>query len=1324
MGNRSTLVSVAMLALCAAGCDQDPAPVAAPLLSQTAARFAVLGQLLERAAPLLEAAQGFRPADPMKRAAPLQLGVVLPRRYAGALRLAAGPVVLEVRPLGTVGGGARGIVQGRALVFAGAYQAADSFFVAQRERVEELVLLHGPAAPRRFSYQLLVTGGRVRQLAGVVEVLDRQGNARLRLEPPFAVDARGQRHEARVQFTGGRLTVSLPASLRRYPALLDPGWTTTGQMIYGHYFHTITRLANGKVLVAGGRHANTNTSSTCELYDAVSDTWTLTGYMTTQRRHHAAVILSNGKVLAVGGEDTKDAVNSAELYDPATGKWTATGSMAGARYEHRLVILASGKVLALGGRDKNNAHLASAELYDPATGKWSVTGSLSQPRRTPTALLLPTGKVMAAGGYNASGPLASVELFDPQLAIWISGGWMKWARDDHAAVLLPNGQVLIAGGEGAGGKALATAELYNPTSGKYAATSHNMIAAREQPTSTLLASGKVLLTGGKDHNGNTQATAEVYDPTTDKWSSANMMRTARRYHAAALLTTSEVLITGGKDDKDRRLTSAELFDPTSGQSCTSGASCGTGHCVDGICCESACADACRKCVLETTAFGSLGRCTFVARGKADTSASAPCTGGKVCDGGGRCKLALGQACKAALDCLGSPLVPVSALGSSWKYHDLGLDLGTAWLAAGYDDSSWKSGKGQLGYGDGDETTTLYKPAASKFPSAYFRKKVTLASVPSMAEVKVVHDDGFALWINGTLVASRHVANGLSHSAWASSASLDNEVTTTLVPQTSAGPFQQGVNILAVMIKQVDSLSSDLSFDAALKVIGGAGFCEAGLCCDKPCAGTCQACDVSGKQGTCSLTPSGKPDLKATPPCSGASACDGKGACKLITAQSCSNYSQCLSGFCTDFRCCDTSCSAPCRSCGLSGSEGTCSLVAAGKEDPSATTPCTGSQACDGLGNCKKVVVQACTSSAQCVGGICSDGYCCISSCAAACKSCGVVGSYGYCVDLKQGTQVNTGAKQCQGQQACDGSGACRTLLGQACAASAECISGICVDGVCCDKACDATCWACNIKGQQGTCAVLPAGQADPKASTPCAATGSCDGKGSCLLALGQKCTKGKQCSSDECADGYCCDTACGKACQSCDQAGKLGSCTAHPAKTDPENDCIGKDAKCGGACDATGVCDFPGVGQGCGTCKACDGTGSCARTPPDDSACGVIDCDKLDTKCKDFVDLTTGRCDSLGACKKANDTSSCSKFTDLCGPDAGVTPDLSAAPDSARSPDKGSEPDSGSVASEDPDSGCQVAGAGPGAASTMLVLLALGIVRRRARSWSSTTRRR
>ena len=157
-----------------------------------------------------------------------------------------------------------------------------------------------------------------------------------------------------------------------------------------------------------------------------------------------------------------------------------------------------------------------------------------------------------------------------------------------------------------------------------------------------------------------------------------------------------------------------------------------------------------------------------------------------------------------------------AWGSTWKYHHQGKDLGTGWRAASYNDASWPSGPAQLGYGDNDEKTKLKNPSPN-YPSAYFRKTFNLAKVPKGAKLTVLHDDGAAVWINGTQVLSKYMGHGTGYGAWASSTSSDNQKTSTTVTQGPSGPFKAGKNVLAVMIKQANASSSDLSFDLQLQL---------------------------------------------------------------------------------------------------------------------------------------------------------------------------------------------------------------------------------------------------------------------------------------------------------------------------------------------------------------------------------------------------------------------------------------------------------------------------------------------------------------------------
>ncbi len=283
--------------------------------------------------------------------------------------------------------------------------------------------------------------------------------------------------------------------------------------------------------------------------------WAAAGSMSTARHGHRATLLSSGKVLITGGWADpygNQPFASAEVYDPASGTWSTTASMASPRGDHTTTLLPNGKVLVSGGYIAGSA-LASAEVYDPASGTWSATASMATPRHAYTATLLPNGKVLVLGGWNRSS-LESAEVYDPASGTWSTTATMASARHGHTTTLLPNGKVLVVGGSisGNGSSSLASAEVYDPTSGTWRATA-SMASARHVHTATLLPNGKVLVSG----TGDGPTSAEVYDPASGTWSVAASMLTARNGHTVTSLPSGQVLVTGGRNG----VASAELYTP-------------------------------------------------------------------------------------------------------------------------------------------------------------------------------------------------------------------------------------------------------------------------------------------------------------------------------------------------------------------------------------------------------------------------------------------------------------------------------------------------------------------------------------------------------------------------------------------------------------------------------------------------------------------------------------------------------------------------------------------------------------------------------------------
>jgi hypothetical protein len=336
----------------------------------------------------------------------------------------------------------------------------------------------------------------------------------------------------------------------------------------GREWHTATLLPNGKVLVAGGYTGNFPNGTylnTAELYDTVTRNWASTGAPANPRGRHTDTLLLNGKVLIAGGAGPGGPLRSAELYDAARGTWTMTGLMNTTRGVHSATLLVDGRVLVAGGTSDGVNALASAEIYDPITGNWTTTAAMMAARCYPTATLLPDGRVLVAGG--AIGPrdnpaLASAEVYDLATGKWAATSAMAKDRQAHTATMLPNGRVLVVGGEDSSGTRLSSVEIYDPATGTWTATGA-LANGRKWHTANLLPNGKVLVVGGAG-NAVYPADAELYDPATGTWAIDGRVNTPRYWHTATLLPNGKVLIAGGGTGDNSAFASTELYDSAPG----------------------------------------------------------------------------------------------------------------------------------------------------------------------------------------------------------------------------------------------------------------------------------------------------------------------------------------------------------------------------------------------------------------------------------------------------------------------------------------------------------------------------------------------------------------------------------------------------------------------------------------------------------------------------------------------------------------------------------------------------------------------------------------
>ncbi len=167
--------------------------------------------------------------------------------------------------------------------------------------------------------------------------------------------------------------------------------------------------------------------------------------------------------------------------------------------------------------------------------------------------------------------------------------------------------------------------------------------------------------------------------------------------------------------------------------------------------------------------------------------------------------------------------PLIAANSTWKYNDTGVDLLTAWRAAGYIDSAWASGPGPLGYGGTTTpaTTLTWGPdAANRWPTYYFRRTFTASELARFTGFRlgVQRDDGAVVYLNGVEVFRTGMPAAPTVITYATRPTADQtgvKETLYFSPPLPLNALVAGENTIAVEVHQFSANNTDLRFDLTL-----------------------------------------------------------------------------------------------------------------------------------------------------------------------------------------------------------------------------------------------------------------------------------------------------------------------------------------------------------------------------------------------------------------------------------------------------------------------------------------------------------------------------
>jgi len=229
-------------------------------------------------------------------------------------------------------------------------------------------------------------------------------------------------------------------------------FTDMSAQIEIHLLRTLTTLADGRVLLVGGRDRYRESEpSDVEVYSPETDTWKPTSPLPESRSSHEATLLLDGRVLVVGGKDIGNhRMSTTLLYDPVTDKWNDAGSLSEARAGHSATLFPDGSVLVAGGSDDYLNYLCSAELFDSVSKQWRNVAKMPFARSGHGAAPLPDGRILLIGGATgetrrSSVVLSTTVLYGPKTDTWVEGPSLPAARS-YAHVLWNEEFIYLIGG--------------------------------------------------------------------------------------------------------------------------------------------------------------------------------------------------------------------------------------------------------------------------------------------------------------------------------------------------------------------------------------------------------------------------------------------------------------------------------------------------------------------------------------------------------------------------------------------------------------------------------------------------------------------------------------------------------------------------------------------------------------------------------------------------------------------------------------------------------------------------------------------------------------
>jgi len=1037
------------------------------------------------------------------------------------------------------------------------YPGTDAIWATTEARAELAYLLRDASAPTTFRLHLERGKGlsRVEPDHGGITFRDPRGTVRLQIPTPIALDARGVRRAAEMRLSddGATLQITLDDHGLERPILLDPAvlqgrWTLIGDRDKRTRGSLAFDPLRGKLIAYGGYYAGSYNEPgdpatrmyaytfPARTFDALANgpggfTSAMLGGSPpfADYGYFAAFDSARGKLVAVGSSQSDCTSGCSTNYKMMVSEWDSATNSWTARCEG--TCAATAPAAAQGGieviYDVSRSYTVVCNTSSRACWTWNgatTTGTWTAITSFPAAwmgrgfydtnyrgvtFLGSDGTYSWTGSAwtkrttsTVSGAIATTFDSIRKRAIAIKGNGLNtdtyewdgttaaWALIVSASTSTPYNKASIAMGfDPINGRAVA----WGGGNGQTSYYGFDFIGSVfEYQAFGNACAGDVDCSGGSCRDGYCCDTTCGSCRRCDGPGSGG---TCAAFAGAATTGTEHDVCTGTK-----ACDPAGVCKLKNGQTCASGNECISGACVDGVCCASACNQACEVC------NATPGTCTPAAKGSSGRSSC----GVGTCNGTLR---TCSTTCTTDADC------------SSLGYCSAGtcvttLGDGTACTR----DRQCSKGACR----DGVCCNSACEGPCNACATG------TCAALP--ATTKPVACAGYAC--SGT--------SGACATSCTSDASC-------AAGYYCDGVFCQRARARGEGCARTEQCSSGLSCaDGVCCNSACDGACQACSAANKQSGDAPHVCGPA-KSGSDPGDRCPKDDASS---CGRSGVCGATGTCALYAkGAACGSGVVCDAGSAKG-RTCDGLGACVTDSAGTKCAPGTCSATDGCSFTCTTDSECDATGFCDS-GNCRARAASGstCTSNNQCASAYCVDGVCCSTACNAICEACNGSGTEGTCTASAGPPRAGHGSCPTASSDdactaaACDGTtrDACKAFAGPeiacraaTCADATEQLATKCDGSGKCPAPSPRSCapFACSGSRCAATCSrdeECTKGSHCDVATSKCVSTGTCDGDHTVVGADG---------SNTDCAPYKCGDTGCKNLCESSTECASPNLCSS------------------------------------------------------------------------------------------------------------------------------------------------------------------------------------